>query len=446
MGGSLALAAERGLTVPAAMSAERMRELLAHPLTAANAVTLALVNNPDTRVMAAELGLAAADVYDAGRLSNPVLGLSRLTTNDPAAVAAETSLSIAVQFTDLLFLRSRSATAAAHMESKQHEVARAMQALAAQTEKAWLAVVAAEQRLAIQRQIAQAAQASADLAQRYFDAGNIPRRALALEQATAVEAHLAVSSAEAAVATVRARLSRAMGLPMADAWTVEAGLALPGDDAPPIERLRAEARQQRLDLIAAERDAEAIATAFRLTRNTQLLGDATLGFEVTRETDNTRTRGPSVSLALPLFNWGSGRRARAESQLQAAEGRLTGLMLDAEGEIETAYAQLMAARAQALRYRSELIPLTETVVDQMQREQNFMLIGVFELITARREGYEVYGRYIDTLLAYWQARTDLGLAVGRSLGLPPPATPSPAPEQAVDDADAHQHHHHHGDH
>lgn len=418
LSGSVALAIERGLAVPASGAGDPTRDLLSRPLSATDAVTLALVNNPDARRVAAELGLAAADVYDAGRLSNPVLGLSRLTTNDPAAIAAETSLSIAVQFTDLLFLRSRSKTAADRLAGKQHEIARALQALAAQVETDWLAVVAAEQQQAIRQQIARAAQASADLAERFFDAGNITRRALALEQATAVEAHLAVSRSGAQVQAARAKLARSMGLSAAEDWTVVAGLTLPEAPEPTLSTLRSQAHQQRLDLLAAEREAAAIATAFQLERRTRLIGGIELGFEVTRESDNSRTRGPSVAFELPLFNWGSGRRARAEALLEVAEARLAGLMLDVDAEITTLHARVQAQRAQVARFHDELIPLTELIVDQMQREQNYMLIGVFELIAARREGYAVYDRYLDTLREYWQSRVALGLATGRALPMP----------------------------
>lgn len=418
LSGSVALAAERGLSIPAADSEDPTRDLLSHPLSAADAVTLALVNNPDTRRVAAELGLAAADVYDAGRLSNPVLGLSRLTSNDPAAMAAETSMSIAVQFTNLLFLRSRSKTAEARLAVKQHEVARAMQALAAQVERDWLAVVAAEQQRAIRQQITRAAQASADLAQRFFDAGNISRRALALEQATAVEAHLAASRSAAQVEAERAKLARSMGLSAAEDWTVVAGLTLPIAPEPALSELRSEAHQQRLDLLAAEREAAAIATAYGLARRTRLLGDIELGFERTRENDRSRTRGPSVAVELPLFNWGSGRKARAAALLEAAEARLAGLMLDVDAEITTLHARVQEQRTQVAHFHEALIPLTELIVDQMQREQNYMLIGVFELIAARREGYAVYDRYLETLRDYWQSLVALGLATGRSLLVP----------------------------
>lgn len=443
---SVELAVQRGLAAPDPADADPTSTLLSRPLSAADAVTLALIRNPDTRRVAAELGLAAADVYDAGRLSNPVLSFSRLTSNDPAAVVAETSLGIAVRFTDLLFLRSRSRTAGQQFEARQYAVARALQVLAAQVEQDWLALVAAEQQLAVQRQIATAAQVSSDLAERFHRAGNLTRRALTLEQAAAVEGQVAVLRTEAEVQAARSRLARSMGVQASADWTVASGLAMPDTDAPELAAALTRARERRLDLQAAEREAEAIATAFRLTRRTRLLGEVELGYERTRESDRSRTRGPSVGLELPLFNWGAGRQARAEAQLAEAEAKLAGLLLDVDAEITAAHARMRTQRQLITRYQAELLPLTETLIDQMQREQNFMLIGVFELLAARRASYEVYEGYIAAVRDYWQSRVALGLAMGESLAPAPSAAAAtllPGAGAASPPARAH---HGHGDH
>lgn len=55
-----------------------LAELAGRPLTATDAVRLALINSPRLEATYAELGFAAADVYDAGRLSNPTLSASML--------------------------------------------------------------------------------------------------------------------------------------------------------------------------------------------------------------------------------------------------------------------------------------------------------------------------------------------------------------------------------
>lgn len=49
-----------------------VKELLASPLSADNAVQAALLNNPGLQATYAELGIAEADLVQAGRMTNPV--------------------------------------------------------------------------------------------------------------------------------------------------------------------------------------------------------------------------------------------------------------------------------------------------------------------------------------------------------------------------------------
>lgn len=408
--------AERGLTLPSVGNTGLSQQLLAKPLTDADAVTLAFLHNPAVREVTARLGFAAADVYDAARLSNPAISLLRLTSNDPAALTAQVTGTVALSFTDLLFLPARSRYAQAQFEAAKLEVARAAQSLAADVETAWFTLASAEQNLALRQRVAQASQASADLAQRYFDAGNINKRELALERSAAAQADLDLQAAMAEALTARSQLNRLMGQPASRSdWKLAGGLPAPLAQEDTQDDLVALAKTARLDIAAARKSAEAIASAYGLTRRTRLLGPIDVGFEVTREFDNSRSRGPSIGFELPLFNWGTGRVARAQAELDAAEARLAGLELDASNEIAAAYAEMLNTKARAERYRSRLIPEREAVVEQMQLEVNYMLIGVFELLAAKQQEYDAYAGYLEAVRDYWQARVRLTQAVGQRL-------------------------------
>ncbi len=422
--------AERGLTLPGGEGAPLSRELLAKPLTSEAAITLAFLHNPAVREVTARLGFAAADVYDAARLSNPAIGLLRLTSNDPAAVTAQVTGTVAFNFTDLLFLRARSRFAQAQFDAAKLEVARAAQSLAAEVETAWFASAAAEQQLALRRRVAEAGLASANLAQRYFDAGNINKRELALERSAAAQADLDVQAATAEALAARTRLNRLMGQPAsATKWQLAEGLPAPLEQEDALDQLLELARTARLDIAAARQSADAIAQAYGLTRRTRLLGPVEVGYEVGRQFDNTRERGPSVSFELPLFNWGGGRVARAQAELDAAEARLAGLELDASNDITLAHAALLNAKTRAERYRTRLIPEREAVVEQMQLEVNYMLIGVFELLAAKQQEYGAYAGYLDAVRDYWQSRVQLAQAVGQRL--PSSAQQRPAALDAI---------------
>jgi len=64
-----------------------------------------------------------------------------------------------------------------------------------------------------------------------------------------------------------------------------------------------------------------------------------------------------------------------------------------------------ARRGRALR--TVLLPLRERVVQHAQLRYNAMLLGVFQLLVARREQIDAYRDYLDSVRDYWIARADL---------------------------------------
>jgi len=60
-----------------------------------------------------------------------------------------------------------------------------------------------------------------------------------------------------------------------------------------------------------------------------------------------------------------------------------------------------------------------------QLRYSAMLLGVFQLLQARREQIEVYRNYLDTVRDYWITRAELERATGGSLDAQPPKEKTP---------------------
>lgn len=442
--------AERGLPQASGDLRQLQSRLLSQPLQPDDAVSLALLNSPELSHNLASLGFAAAEVYDAARLSNPVLSAARLSSDDPAALRPQLSLGLAFNFTELLFLPARSRLASERFETAKLEVANQTLGIAYEVEAAWYRLAGAEQAAAMRQAVARAARASADLAQRYFEAGNLSRRALAAEQAAASQAALDAETADAEASTARGLLQRRMGL-AADhqGWALAPGLPQPPEQSLSLPELLQLAADSRLDLAAARRRLDSVQVATGLERRERLLGPLEVGAEYERETDGSRLLGPSLSWQLPLFNWGSGRKAQAQALLASAEAELRASELDVQLEVGAAYAELQSAQRRLLRLREELIPQREAVVAQTQRELNYMLVGAFDLLLAKQQEYAAYGDYLDAVRDYWLARSALSRAIGRRL--PEPETKTEGRVDAgsllpgTDAPDETSHAHHHGD-
>ncbi|WP_257389620.1 TolC family protein, partial [Tahibacter caeni] len=222
----------------------------------------------------------------------------------------------------------------------------------------------------------------------------------------------------------RLALNARMGLRGAQAaqWTFALPLAAPVANEDALGDLQALAQQQRLDLAAARREVELLDQALTLVRRWRLLGNVEIGAERERETDGNTLRGPTLALALPLFDQGQAAIARAEARLEQGRAALARLELDIDNDVSLGVDRVAALRRIAEDYRAALIPQREAVVARQSERLNYMLIGAFELLLAKQQEYDAYQGYLESVRDYWQARVALARAVGTRLpsdALPP---------------------------
>ncbi len=388
-------------------------ELPTEPLSAEQSIGLALLNNPAIHEAYARLGIGRAELEEARRIANPGFGYSRLTPQSGGGRQITRSLSMS--FADLLLLPARRRFASGELERLQKEVAAQILELAAEVEVAWYAAVSAEQIAAMRDVVARSAEQSAELAQRFFDAGNINRLQLEQEHAAAAQARIAAVRAAADQLRARSELAGWIGLPMEAAWTTLARMPAPPDGQFDADALVPLALEQRLDLAAAAQEVALREDALGVSRRWRWLGAVELGYERESETDGNVLRGPSLSFELPLFNQGQGAIARAQAELLDARAHLDGLLLAVHNETRLGAQRLTVARDIAERYRSLLLPRREAIVARSQEQVNFMLMGVFELILARQEEYDAYQEYLESVRDYWTARAELRRIVGGRL-------------------------------
>jgi len=431
------LLADRGLLSAASTGMESSTRLApSNPLTPDAAVQLALANSPEVRRIYADLGFSAAELYDAGRLANPVLSAARFTTNDPAAIDTKLSLGIAFDITDILLQPARKRFSATQFAATKLAVGDATLRLVADVKTAWYDLAIAEQRADLKHAIAESAAASAALAQRFFDAGNISARELAMEKSAAGAARADSLEASAAATAARTRLNLQMGLPATqDSWELDVQLDQELPEPPAMVVLLEQARTQRLDIAEAEMRSKALARRYGLERRSRLVNGIELGYERERDFDGSISKGPGISLELPLFNWGGGRVRAAKASLAVAEAELDQRVLAAGAEVKSAWVEASAAYARVSLYRDEIIPQRKEVSARVSEEMNYMLVSVFEALSAKQGEYTAYDDYLAALNDYWRSTVALARAVGGQL-------PEPVEEVSAEKStDEHATHH-----
>lgn len=403
----------RGFSVPERGSS-RIDTLTAEPLSAASAVRLALINNPELSAIYARLGLGAAELYEASRIDNPSVSLSWLEPEDDAEQTQRT-IGVVVPFLDVILLPARTRLAKGEFAALRQQVGAAVLALAAEAEHAFYDYQAALQVYRLRERVRTAARLSTELAERFDAAGNMEPKELALHRAAAAEAQLDLLEAEAEMLAIRTELANLLGLSVGADWSIEDTLSLPVPTEDALSELLALASESRLDLAAARIHADVAADRLGVTRWSRWFGDVDLGYEWERETSGERLRGPELELELPLFNQHADELWQARAELAFAVAERDSLEVQAMNAVRLAQGAVTNARDRVDVYRSALIPARVEAVARAQEEQNFMLIGVFELIEIKQEEYDTYVGYLESLRDYWQSRVDLALAVGTVL-------------------------------
>jgi outer membrane protein, heavy metal efflux system len=407
------LLADRGRPVDDA-TADLLASLIAAPLTPDSATRIALLNNPALQSTYASLGFGAADVYEAGRIRNPVLGASVLSSSR-SDERDQVTFGLVTSFTDLITLPARTRLAEGSFASLQQSVGAEVLGVAAQTEKAYYDYVGAQQVAALREQIAKAGALSAALAARYQEAGNMTPRNLAQERAAAAQTQLAALDAQAAAYAARTALAQLLGLSVADNWTVPAQLPLPVAQEDELSALLLLAEKSRLDLAAARVQAGVRAEQLGIVGWTRWLGELDIGFEKERESGGGTLSGPSLAWEVPIFNQHQDALLRAGTGLHIALNDVRRIATDVDNDVHLAYAKVGNARARIAQYQDVLIPQRIATVTSAQQEVNYMLIGVFELLALKQEEYDAYQGYLEAIRDYWLARADLALATGTAL-------------------------------
>ena len=400
-------------TAPTAQTQDTVKAMLAAPLTMDNAVRIALLNNPSLAASMAQLRISETDRVQAATLPNPHFSFMRAVEGDKVMLERAIGLNIM----GIIALPWRS-----QWQGQQHELAQLQAAqevirLAADTRKAWISAVAAQQSAQYAAQAKLAAEAAGELARRLARVGNWSKLNQAKEQAMLLDAATMQAKAENTAFSEREKLIRLMGL-----WGEQLQFKLP-DRLPDLPKevrdaqgIEAQALSQRLDVRAAAMQTEYVAKSLGLVRASGFLN--ALDLKLIRETttdqttgDKERLRGWELELPIPIFDWGGAANARAQATYLQSVAQVRKSAITARSEAREAWHSYRTAHDIAKHYRDEIVPLRKFINDETLLRYNGMLIGVFELLSDTRTNILTVSASIDALRDFWLIETDLQTAL-----------------------------------
>ncbi|MEZ5364277.1 MAG: TolC family protein [Bryobacterales bacterium] len=377
-------------------------------LTETEAVALALWNNAALRATLSDLGLAQADLRQAGLFVNP----SYQTLIGVGSKPFEFLLTAPIE---ALWQRpKRVAAAKLTLEGVASRLVQNGLDLVRDTRLAYADYRGFSDQERRASEVADLAGEIADLDAKRLKAGDIGELDLQLSRLDALTAGDAARQAAEEQRVAWARLAFLAGLP-ADHTPVE---AMDDGETPPTkpgtEELLEIASQSRPDLRAAELEVEAAGQRLGWQRTTTFTRIAPMLSTKGIGTTGIKT-GPGLTGDIPLFDRGQGRISRAEAELEQAVLRLAALREQAAAETAAAVARLAQAEAALERLRAQLIPAAEGAIALSERAYEAGDIAYLDVQRARRPLLDLQLREAAASAAVQRARAELERAIGRNL-------------------------------
>ena len=361
-----------------------------------------LWNNPVAAASATRRRVPQPGLGDAG-VTEPALGLSQTfeTGGQPA---------------------HRRAAAGAAREALALGVPDASRRLRFEVSERFFRVLAAQRRLAIEREGQTIAEEAAALAARRVNAGEDSRLDGNLARIEAERARNQTLASREALARARADLAALLQLPL-DALPEAGGDLRPSEGFTPGEELL-DALARRPDLLALERGVEAARRRVDLERAARS-PDVTLGVTGGRE-------GPygsresfamlSVSVPLPLFRRNDAAIGRAVAELTEAELEQRAVLSAARAELASLLERYSTLEERVQRLSAEVLPALEENLRLSRRARQAgemavpqLLIVSRQAIDARRELLEAQAEQrlaasaIEAATAYLQPQPQTGI-------------------------------------
>jgi len=382
-------------------------------ISAETAVQVALLNNRGLQAAYADLGLSAADVWEAALGPVPSIGLSVSGLAGDVTRTLEATLLASI----LEAATAKPRTGVAELRFQQAQLAAAGEtiALAVETRRAWIEAVAAFEAVGLIALTQNTADAASELARELGRTGAMNAADQAREHAFNAEIAVELADARLEAELAKERLARLMGVSLGQIKFYVPN-ALPGLPGRPrsrtdIERL---ALQHRVDIAAGRLELQAIAAEYGLTGKTRAVSDVALraGLEAERTDGETEARPIlDVEFEIPLYDTGKLISKRGSLAYLKAANLLADTAVGARAEARAAHLQVTGKHGVARHWRDVVLPLRRTIDAEALKSYSGMITSTFELIEDARDGLEAQLGAAEAKRDYWLAETDVTAAI-----------------------------------
>lgn len=384
-------------------------------LTEDEAVTIALSNNPAFRELLSDLGLAQADLVQAGMLPNPRLAMLVPVGVKPLELTATYPL-------EVLWLRPRRVRAAVlDLDRTADRLIQTGLDLIRDVRLAFVEVTLARERIVIADETLGISHQIADLVQARFRAGDASELEAATSRLEALQLQEQKTRLEADLEIAMNRLRSLLGLGL-QLWPPAKLIDAPLSrfESPPT-LLITNALASRPDLRAAELGMQAAGERIGLARAEVFTIAA--GINV-KDVGTERVSGPALDLAVPLLNQNQGGVAIARARFEKAALQYVAVRERIVLEVREAHLRLVQAQTSLDQWELQILPGLKDTVGGAEHAFAAGNVSYLFVLESSRRLADARLREASARADVRRARAELERSVGERL-------PGPAPQPSA---------------
>jgi outer membrane protein TolC len=397
----------------------RVKNLLGRPLTASDAVQIALINNRALQAAFNELGISEAQMVEASLPPPPTLSFLRIAGSGGFEIERQILQNVLA----LLTLPGCREIAEARFRQAQARAVNTTLHVGMEAARAYYRAVAANEALRFLEESRLSAEAVSDVAMQLGETGAMSKLDQAREHVFYAELSGQMATARLRFRSERERLIRALGL-----WGNDTNFRLPNKLAALPGRPRTmasverEAVLRRTDLVIARMELDIVALELGLTRKTRFINALEVaGISKTEkdvrtdggqmEVDKIRRGGFELDIQIPIYDFGEASVRLAEETYMQAVNRLLERAVNARSEAREAYQAYRGAYDIARHYEREVLPLRQMISEETMLNYNAMIRDLFALLGEARARITANIQAIEARREFWLATVDLHAAI-----------------------------------
>ncbi len=383
------------------LTEQQVTKLLAFPLQLKDAEKIALHRNTLLKAKLANVGLAAADYAQAGRMENPGFSLARFSSED---FEATTLFDIG----GIVLMPLRRKIAARQLQGAQYRAAGDVLDHLKMTRDLWIKAVTEIQKTALMTDVLEAAETANELTRQMTAIGHSSKRESGESELALIEMRAGLSRQRIIETSTHEQLVQALGIWGADASVVMLPdkLQLQPEEPVSYEKVAELAVSSRLDVQIAKLELEGMANNLKLTKRSPFFNVIELG-AVLESAEGEEERGFEIEFSLPIFDAGGIKTEKARIAFQQAEAQAQSTAISAASQARNALHAYRRTWDIANAYSDQVLPIQEALNQEELLRYNGMLISVFDLLKNAKKSLQTQIRHIESLRDFWLADNQL---------------------------------------